>query len=302
MAAISEERLELGGYETRALRLAGGAGAPGPALVLLHGFSDSADTWRPLMRLLADRGQPALALDLPGFGRAARLARDRPILPQLDRFATAAVEHAAQMTPGGRVVVAGNSLGGCTALRIAQRSKLPLDGVVPIAPAGLDMARWISIIEGAWAVQTVMRSPVPLPEVVVRGLVGRTYRQLAAAHPAELDEEVVSGFTRSFASKRDVVRLLGTGRNLRGELNDPFQLEWIECPVLVIWGESDRMVSHSGADRILGTVRDARLELIPDCGHCPQVECPERVVELLDDFQPLREPGAAPAGAARLTR
>ena len=283
MAPIDEERIELGGFETRALTVGGADGEASP-LILLHGFSDSADTWRPMMRLLAERDRAALALDLPGFGRAARLARDRPIMPQLDRFVSAAVEHAAAGSPTGAAVLAGNSLGGCAALRAAQRRELPVEGVIPIAPAGLDMARWISIIEGAWAVQAIMRSPLPLPELAVRGLVGRTYRRLASAHPGELDEEVVTAFTRSFASKRDVVRLLGTGRSLRAELRDPFQLEWIECPVLVVWGERDRMVHPSGAERILREVPGARLELISDCGHCPQVECPEHMVELLGRF------------------
>ena len=297
MAAIREERLELGGFATRALSVPAGSGPSAPPLVLLHGFSDSADTWRPLMRLLADSGRPAVAFDLPGFGRAGRLARDRPILPQLDRFAVAAIAHVAETAPGGRVVACGNSLGGCVALRAAQRDDLPLAGIVPIAPAGLDMAAWISIIEGAWTVQAIMRSPVPLPELAIRGLVGRTYRQLASAHSGDVDAEVVASFTRNFATKRDVVRLLGTGRSLRPELREPFQLDWIRCPVLVIWGERDRMVHPSGGERIAREVEGARFELIEDCGHCPQIECPARVLELLDGFP---APVAQAAEASRV--
>jgi pimeloyl-ACP methyl ester carboxylesterase len=46
------------------------------------------------------------------------------------------------------------------------------------------------------------------------------------------------------------------------------------------------MVYSKGAQRVLDAVEGARLELIPDCGHCPQVECPDRFVELLLDFSP----------------
>jgi pimeloyl-ACP methyl ester carboxylesterase len=123
-----------------------------------------------------------------------------------------------------------------------------------------------------------------MPERVIRELVGRTYRQLASAHPAELDADVVNRFTRGFATKRDVVRLLGTGRSLRPEIQNPFELSWIECPVLVIWGERDRMVSPSGAERVLAEVDGAKLVTIPDCGHCPQVECPDTVLDLLSEF------------------
>ena len=47
-----------------------------PPVVLLHGWSDSADTWRALLAALADRGHRAIALDMPGFGGAARSRED----------------------------------------------------------------------------------------------------------------------------------------------------------------------------------------------------------------------------------
>src|SRR5215207_7040204 len=120
MGRPGERRLDLGGFETRALELAPRSRTTHP-LLLFHGYSDSADTWRPLMKLLEAEGRGALALDLPGFGHADRLAREVPILPQLDRFVLAAIEHAAAASPTGRVILAGNSLGGCVSLRAAQR-------------------------------------------------------------------------------------------------------------------------------------------------------------------------------------
>lgn len=285
--------LELGGLSTRALELTPRNPA-GSTLLFLHGYSDSADTWRAVLERLRHGRRPAVALDLPGFGAADRLARDEPILPQLDRFTRAAVVHAAGSSPTGAVTIVGNSLGGCAALRAAEREGLPIDGVVPIAPAGLDMARWFSVIEGAWAVQTILRSPLPLPDTVVRGLVGETYRRLAVSRRRTLSAAQLAAFTGHVRTKRDVVRILGTGRRLRAELTEPFALSRVRAPVLVIWGERDRMVYPSGAERILDEIPGARFELIPDCGHCPQIECPERVVALLHDF-PRRMRGAAAA-------
>jgi pimeloyl-ACP methyl ester carboxylesterase len=135
MTAAREHRLELAGFVTRALELDGA----GPTLVLLHGWSDNADTWRRLLGLLAAGGRRALALDLPGFGAASRLDCEREVLPQLDRFVAAAVRREGER--GGDVVIVGNSLGGCVAMRVAERPELPIAGVVPVAPAGLDMAQ-----------------------------------------------------------------------------------------------------------------------------------------------------------------
>jgi pimeloyl-ACP methyl ester carboxylesterase len=64
---IVEHKLELGGSQTRALELDG----EGPPVLLLHGFGDSADTWRLVLDRLRKRGQAAVALDMPGFGAAS---------------------------------------------------------------------------------------------------------------------------------------------------------------------------------------------------------------------------------------
>src|SRR5947199_9689316 len=173
---LFEHRLTLAGFETRALELEG----KGPPLVLLHGFSDSADTWRLVLDRLGRVGQRALALDLPGFATADPLDGSRGVLEQLNAFTAAAIEH---VSGGEDVVVAGNSLGGVCALRAAQRHDLPLRGVVPIAPAGLDMPFWFQVIERDPLVRFVLRSPLPMPEVVVRTVVGEAYRQVAFARP-----------------------------------------------------------------------------------------------------------------------
>lgn len=287
---IREQRIELDGIRTRSLELDPEAPSGDPPLLLFHGFSDSADCWRPLLGAMARSGRRVVAYDMPGFGQAARLDREQPILPQLDSFAAAAVGVEAERSPTGDVVCCGNSLGGCVTLRAAQDGGRAIAGIVPVAPAGLTMARWLSVIEGEALLRWLLRTPVPMPEIVVREVVGRLYRSLAFAHPGDVDSAAVSSFTRHLASKRDVVRILGTGHRVIDELRDPYDLERIECPVLLIWGDQDRMVYSAGAERVLREVPGSRIEVIERCGHCPQVETPERLAELL---------GAFPAAVAR---
>jgi pimeloyl-ACP methyl ester carboxylesterase len=274
---LFEHRLTLAGFETRALELEG----KGPPLVLLHGFSDSADTWRLVLDRLGRVEQRALALDLPGFATAASLDRSRGVLEQLDAFTAAAIEH---VSDGEAVVVAGNSLGGVCALRAAQREDLPLRGVMPIAPAGLDMPRWFQIIERDPLVRFVLASPLPMPEVVVRTVVGEAYRQLAFARPRAATGAVVSSFTSHFRDRRAVARYLDVGRRMLPELNGCFSLADIRVPVLLVWGDRDRMVSHRGAQRVLDALPDTTYELLEGIGHSPHVEASARVTELLLDF------------------
>ena len=277
MSVLFEHRLRIAGVQTRALEVDG----DGPPLLLLHGWSDSADTWRSVLDRLRRRGRSAVALDLPGYGTASHLNGEEAVLPQLDRFLRAALLRFAQDEP---VVVAGNSLGGCAALRAAEDPALPLAGIVPIAPAGLDMAGWFGIVETERLVRLLLASPVPVPAPLVRQAVGTVYRQVAFSRPFGVDSRVISSFASHVSSRADVARILASGRRLRGELRDCFALDRIACPVLVIWGDSDRMVFSSGADRLLREVSDVRLEVIEGCGHCPQIEEPERVVALLEQF------------------
>lgn len=276
MEPLFEHRLRVDGYLTRALELEG----EGPGLILLHGWGDSADTWRPLLDELGARGQRAIAVDLPGFGHASPLGSGA-ILPQLDAFAGALVE---QWEPPGPVVV-GNSLGGVAALRLAERADLPLAGVVPVAPAGLQMPRWFDAVERDPVVRRLLALPLPMPPAVIRAMVGEVYRQLVFARPRAAQPAVVASFTAHHASRTRVAALLDSGRRLLPELAaPPFDFTQVECPVMLVWGTRDRMVPHAGARLLLDALPDTRVELIDGCGHCPQLEATENLRELLLDF------------------
>lgn len=276
MQPLFEHRLTLAGYETRALELEGD-GAP---LLFLHGWADSADTWRTVLDRLGRSDRRAIALDMPGFGAASHL-ESGPVLPQLDRFAQAALEYVA---PDGGAVVAGNSLGGCVAMRLAEQPDLELAGVVPVAPAGLDMARWFVLVERDPILRTLLAAPLPVPGFVFRSAVGEVYRRLAFARPGSIDPRVVATFASHLSDRASIGRRLEVGRRLLGELRDPFDLERVTCPVLLVWGRQDLLVFQAGARRVLATVPDGRLVVLDDCGHCPQLEAAERFTELLLDF------------------
>lgn len=276
----AETDVELGGIRTRRLEVEGG----GVPFLLLHGFADSADTWAPLLRELARRGRAAAAIDLGGFGTADVLAPDRGLLEQWDAMVDEAVGQLSAAHGGSRVYVAGNSLGGCLAMRAAQRVGLPVGGVVPIAPAGLDMARWFPVIESQRLIRLLELSPLPVPERVVREVVGRVYANLAFSSPGRADPEAIASFTSHIATVARGNTILDIGRRLLPELTSPFQLELIDCPLLLVWGERDRMVYTTGAERVLRTVPYADIEIIPDCGHCPQVELPAELARMLLDF------------------
>jgi pimeloyl-ACP methyl ester carboxylesterase len=265
--SLIEHRVEIAGHKTRALELEGG----GPGIVLLHGWGDSADTWRPLLAELSSRDRRAIAVDLPGFGEATRLSPGA-VLPQLDAFAEELVRAWADGRP---VVVAGSSLGGCLALRLAERGHAPLAGVVPVAPAGLEAPGWYDAIERDPIVRKLLSVPIPVPGVLVREALEQT-------SPFDAQRAAADAFAPLDPAVADLLR---SGRTLLPQLaTAPFDLGGIECPVLLVWGSRDRELPHTRARIALGRLPTTHVELIEGCGRQPQLEATRRLLELLLPF------------------
>jgi pimeloyl-ACP methyl ester carboxylesterase len=271
MDSFIEHRVQVAGHTTRALEVQG----DGPGIVLLHGWTNSADTWRPLLRELARRHRRAIAVDLPGFGDATPLSPGA-VLPQLDLFASELVHGWAGEEP---VVVAGASLGGCLALRLAETpGDLRLAGVVPVAPDGLELPSWFDPIEQDPIVRKLLSMPIPVPGELVR----RGRERLVFRNPNQSQQALVEALGRDGETRADVAALLESGRKLAPELlNAPFDFVGIRCPVLLVWGDSDRGLPHSDARMALDAFPTTHVELIEGCGRQPHLEATRRLADLL---------------------
>ncbi len=68
------------------------------------------------------------------------------------------------------------------------------------------------------------------------------------------------------------------------DMGDPAlraRLAGVRAPVLVVWGASDRVVTPAYGRAVAASFPNARLEIIERCGHMPQIEQPERLLELV---------------------
>jgi pimeloyl-ACP methyl ester carboxylesterase len=267
---LSEQRLDVGGIRTRAVTLAG----DGPPLVLLHGYSDSADTWREVMAHLRVAGRGAVAVDLPGFAGADALDPTRGVLEQIGAFAC----ELAQMHPGS--VFAGNSLGGAAALIAAARTD-HVAGLVPIAPAGFDMGGWITRLHRMPLLPSLVRAAPVMPAPVLQAVVGQIYRQLAICEQRAVRGEVVRRFAAHHRDRATALRYLEIADRLVPELSEPLDVTGVEVPTLVVWGRQDRMLPVRNTELVRERIPHARVTVLDPCGHCPQVERPRVIAELL---------------------
>ncbi len=107
---------------------AGGSGRP--AVLLLHGASFSAQTWRDVgtLALLAGQGYRAVAVDLPGFGQSEPASLDQP-----EAFLAKLMEELALDRP----VLVSPSMSGSYSLPLVARHPEKLRGLVAVAPVAI---------------------------------------------------------------------------------------------------------------------------------------------------------------------
>jgi pimeloyl-ACP methyl ester carboxylesterase len=58
----------------------------------------------------------------------------------------------------------------------------------------------------------------------------------------------------------------------------------LDVPVLVVWGDRDRLVPMPAVERAVAKIRAGKLEVIENCGHMPHIETPAEIIRLLSRF------------------
>lgn len=263
-------------------------GAPdGPTLVLLHGVNDSLLTFEPWARALGDAFR-VVSVDLPGHGLTGPLP-GYPYAPHaLDRFIADFTAHLGLDT----FVLAGNSLGGGLAWRFALDHPGRVRSLVLLAPTGLPPRHesppgWLARAASLPVIGRLLtRLP---PDFVVRAGMKKA---IAESNGME------AGLIRRMSAL-----LLNTGNRAAAlaRLAVPWAYPLIErlgdlkVPVLLIWGEGDRLLPVGDyLARFSGAWPHAQVLRLPGIGHLPQLEAAEETANAVRTFlrANLASPGA----------
>ena len=274
---VREREIRVEGAPTRFL-----TAGEGTALVLLHGVGDNALDWRWVMPDLA-RDHAVYAPDLPGSGGSDKPQAGGYSPASFERFVGSFLDSLGVE----RAAVVGNSLGGLAGLRFALAAPERVTALGLVAAAGLGRRvspalRSLSVpgyggLAAAWgarrpgaAQRALGRSALLFarPRRVPRGWLKEQYR--LARLPGFLKAQL--------ATVRGQVGIGGQ----REVLAD--RLPGISTPTLVVWGERDRVLPASQAREAAARLPNGSLELMPDCGHLPQVEHPDRFAAVLGRF------------------
>lgn len=282
--ALEHERIVITDVSTRCVRSRG----TGPVILLLHGYTDSADTWLPVLQHLHQRGRSAVALDLPYHGRASSPTAP-PSLAVFDDFVAAAVQGA---DTGDGVVVVGNSLGALLAIRAAGAVQPSLLGVLALAAPGGVISPALRALPRLGPVVARALAAVPLPSLLLRGVVGWVYSLSCTGGKASALAR------RTYASHLDQTRLaelIVVGARVIPEVRDGSPLSALKVPATLWWGTRDRVCPARGASAFAGA---GHTVVEPGGPHCPQLADPGLVLSLLDELE-VRIAAAASASTTR---
>ncbi|KAF5201269.1 Alpha/beta hydrolase protein [Thalictrum thalictroides] len=104
----------------------------------------------------------------------------------------------------------------------------------------------------------------------------------------QITDHVLDGYTKPLRTKGwDLALLEYTVAMLTDSASEPplsKRLGQISCPVLIITGDSDRLVPSWNAERLSRAIPGSSLEVIKNCGHLPHEEKVEEFISVVQKF------------------
>jgi 2-succinyl-6-hydroxy-2,4-cyclohexadiene-1-carboxylate synthase len=235
----------------------------GPRTVLVHGFTQTRQSWGRIGVGLARRFE-VVRVDAPGHGGSSEVATDVPTGARL------------LGTVAGPASYLGYSMGARLCLQLALdaptlvRSLVLVSGTAGVADPE-DRRRRRSADDRL----AVELEHIGLEEFLHRWLAGPLFASLGRAE-AQLDvrrENTVHGLAAS-------LRLAGTGAQ------EPLwsRLHGLAMPVLVVAGAEDAVFCDLAEAMVTAIGSNAELALVPDAGHAVHLERPQAFLAVVEPF------------------
>jgi pimeloyl-ACP methyl ester carboxylesterase len=265
----STRYLKVGGTE---LRIRDTGAKEAPAVILLHGFGSSLETWEPWAEALSVNHR-VVRFDLPGCGlsepdRTGDYGDARSVSLVRDLMDRLGIETA---------TLIGNSMGGRIAWRFAAAFPARTTKLVLISPDGFASPGFqYGKPPQVPALLHMMKYFLPRPLLEMN---------LAAAYadPSRLTAPVVDRYYELLLASGNREAMLDRMR--QSVLEDPVPvLLRIRTPTLLVWGKKDRMIPYANAADYLASLPNATLVSFADLGHVPHEEAPAESLKPVEKF------------------
>jgi pimeloyl-ACP methyl ester carboxylesterase len=265
-------------------------GSGRPAMILLHGFSASTFSWRSVMEPLSKLGT-VVAYDRPASGLTERPLTGHPRMEGGPAWtgtnpysAAAQAEQLVELMDKlgiDKAVLIGNSAGGTVAMNTALTYPERVQGLVLVDAAiytGGGAPAWIKPLLSTPQLQRI--GPLSARFLASSGgrLIGMAWHD-----PSKVTPDVLEGY-RKPTQAQDWDKALWELTKASSELSLGARVSEVTQPALVITGDDDRIVPTKDSIRLAAELPNAKLVVIPECGHTPQEECPEPWLNAVTEF------------------
>ena len=257
--------VDLGGGLTVHLRDTGPRAAP--VLMLVHGSNASLQTWEPWAERLGKQYR-IIRMDLPGHGlTGASPTRDYSPAAFVD-----VVERVRAKLGVDRMVLAGNSMGGGVAWHYAlahpdhARALVLLDSVGQPEPGNGDAPLAFRI-----ARMPILRNIAA--QITPRSMIADSLPGVFG-NPKLADATMVDRYWELLRYPGNRAATLDRFAGKPDSATDA-QLASLKLPVLILWGEKDRLIPLSSGEWLHKRIPASKLIVYPGVGHLPMEESPD---------------------------
>lgn len=242
----------------------------GPAVVLIHGFASSLETWEGVRPALRERHR-VLALDLKGFGWTDRprgdyspAAQARLVLALMD---ARGIERAALVA---------HSWGSSVALQLALEApervtRLALYDAYVYPEQRNTFFQWADADGMGEILFGLFYDQRPEERIA-----------LAFFDPDSIPQALIDAIERAAARPGTGAAALAAARGMQAFESSRYGD--VRAPILLLWGREDRVTPLSYGERLQSELADARLRVYPRCGHFPMIEAARPSLRDLSEF------------------
>ncbi len=233
-----------------------------PALILLHGFGASLDTWQPWADALSAHYR-VIRFDLPGFGLTGPDPTGDYSDARACQILAALMDHLRIQS----ATLIGNSLGGRIAWQFAAADPGRVTALILISPDGFASPGFD--YDKAPDLPFIMKLlPYTLPKFLLRANLAVAY-----ANPKNLTLDTLDRYQAFMRAPGDRTAMLA--RMQQTILKNPAPtLAKIKAPTLILWGAKDGMIPLSNAADYQRDIPNTTLVTLPTLGHVPFEEAP----------------------------
>jgi pimeloyl-ACP methyl ester carboxylesterase len=100
---------------------------------------------------------------------------------------------------------------------------------------------------------------------------------------AKITSERVAYYYRPLQTRSGQLAAL-RARTQAGQFSIEHDLTAIKARTLIIWGADDQLIPLEAGRKMNSLIKDSKLVIIERCGHVPQEEIPERILDEITKF------------------